>query len=369
MSKSRLPKILIATGIFPPDIGGPATYSHLLLNELPKRGFEVGVLSFSSVRHLPKIVRHVVYALRLWRRGREYDCIYAQDPISVGLPSLVISRLIGKKFFIRVAGDYAWEQSAQRFKVGDTIDNFQIKKYGFRVELLRWLQTMVVRRADQVITPSKYFCRLVSGWGVASGKIVAIYNGIRLEDYTGPVAAWPERPNIIISAGRLVPWKGFDGLIDLLADLPDWQLVILGDGPDRWRLGERAQTCGVANRVLFAGAVSRSQMFDWLHRAKVFVLNTAFESFSFQVVEAMHSGIPVITTKIGSLPELVTDWQEGILVQPDDLAAIKEAIIWLENHPEQRESLISQAKVKSREFTIEQTLNRLQVVIADGVKS
>ena len=65
---------------------------------------------------------------------------------------------------IRIAGDYAWEQAAQRFGVTDGIEEFQDKKYGLRVELLRWIQSFVAKNADKVITPSFYFKKVVSGW-------------------------------------------------------------------------------------------------------------------------------------------------------------------------------------------------------------
>ncbi len=81
-------KILIATGIYPPDIGGPATYSKLLKDELPGRGIDVQVLSFGQVRHLPKIIRHFSYLLKILKLGRGVDVIYAQDPVSVGFPAL-----------------------------------------------------------------------------------------------------------------------------------------------------------------------------------------------------------------------------------------------------------------------------------------
>jgi len=73
-------KILIATGIYPPDIGGPATYSKLLKDELPDRGIDVKVLSFGEVRHLPKIIRHFSYFLKVLKLGKGANVIYAQDP-------------------------------------------------------------------------------------------------------------------------------------------------------------------------------------------------------------------------------------------------------------------------------------------------
>ncbi len=101
-------RILIATGIFPPDIGGPATYSKLLFDELPKRGFEVDVLSFGEVRKFPKIVRHFIYFLKVLSLGRKSDIIFVQDPVSVGLPVCIASKILRKKFALKIVGDYAW---------------------------------------------------------------------------------------------------------------------------------------------------------------------------------------------------------------------------------------------------------------------
>ena len=197
-------KILIATGIYPPDIGGPATYTALLEAELLRRGIAVSVLPFSAVRRLPRVIRHLVYLARCFLLAGRATIVYAQDPVSVGLPALCASRLAGKPFIIRVAGDYAWEQAVQRFGVSDGIDEFQIKKYGWKTEILRSIQKFVVRRAHAVIVPSGYFKKLVGGWMSRPENIEAIYNGIQL----GKLTAENQEPKTktIISAGRLVPW-------------------------------------------------------------------------------------------------------------------------------------------------------------------
>src|SRR3989338_9957691 len=92
--------ILICTGIYPPDIGGPATYSKLLFDELPKRGVGVDVLSFGQVRHLPKIIRHIIYFFKALKIGKRADIIFAQDPVSVGLPAMLAAKILRKKIYI-----------------------------------------------------------------------------------------------------------------------------------------------------------------------------------------------------------------------------------------------------------------------------
>ena len=240
MSKLR---ILVATGIFPPSVGGPATYSKLLLDELPERGIEVKIASFDAVRRYPKIIRHILYIFLLFKKSKGISHIYAQDPVSVGLPGLFVAKVLRKKFFIRVAGDYAWEQSAQRFGVKDDIDSFQDKKYSWRVELLRNIQRGVVSGADKVITPSDYFKDLVGKWSDEKNRVIRIYNGIELPNISLDKESARKKLDIdkseqvIISAGRLVPWKGFSSLINIVGDIAKnnskVRLFVLGDGPEK----------------------------------------------------------------------------------------------------------------------------------------
>jgi glycosyltransferase involved in cell wall biosynthesis len=149
-------KILLATGLYPPEVGGPATYTKQLEDELPTHGIEVIVLPFSSVRALPAGVRHIAYFWKCLRIASRVDVVYAQDVVSVGLPASIAARLAHKKFLVRVPGDYAWEQGRQRWGVEDELDPFQTKKYGWRVEVLRAIERRVVRQASSVVVPSEY---------------------------------------------------------------------------------------------------------------------------------------------------------------------------------------------------------------------
>lgn len=358
-------KILVATGIYPPDIGGPATYSRLLKDELPKRGHSVEILSFGEVRDLPKIIRHTVYFFKVLRRGWKSDIIFAQDPVSVGLPAVIVSKILGKKFLIRVAGDYAWEQAVQRFGIKDGIDEFQPKKYGLKVELLRSIQKFVVKNADKIITPSFYFKKVVSSWIGRDDKIEAIYNGIDLN--LNPIIHEEDNSaglKKIISAGRLVPWKGFATLIKIMKNLPSWSLTIAGDGPIKEELRGLISSLELEDRVRLAGVMPREELLAELKNSDLFILNTSFESFSFQTVEAMHLGVPVIVTDIGNLSEIVEDGKEGILVDPNNEAQILSAIKKINEDKSFRDSIIRNAKSKSDKFSIDRTMDNLAEVMA-----
>src|SRR3989344_6792869 len=362
-------KLLLATGIYPPDIGGPATYAVLLEKELPRRGVNVEIVTYGPAgvsRKLPKGLRHLVYFFVCFFKSFGSDVVLAQDTISAGLPALIASKLSGRKFLIRVPGDYVWEQSVQRFGVKDSIDNFQNKKYGFRVEFLRSVQKFVVGHADVVITPSKYFGSLVSKWVKDSSKIHVIYNGIKLAD-SDPTTlklrgaskrtADSKKSKILVSVGRLVPWKGFSFLIELMKNLPEWKLIIIGSGPQEGEL--KAKSYKLKANVEFTGAIPREKVLDYLGQAELFVLNTTFESFSFQVVEAMMFGLPVITTNIGNLSEIIENGVDGLLVVPDNSDQFLNAVEKLDKDEDLRKNISEMAKIKAKRFSIENTIAEL----------
>jgi glycosyltransferase involved in cell wall biosynthesis len=354
----RRMKLVLATPLYPPEIGGPATYAKELVEGLPARGIGVELVKFSDVRHLPKLLRHYAYYRAVLRAAREADAVFVQDTVSCGLPARLAAGWAGKPLVLRVPGDYAWEQARQRYGVVDGINAFQKKRYGLRVGALRFIQRGVARAAARIIVPSEYFAGIVEGWGISRARIAVIYNGIHLPLEEATPADLPPMP-FVVSVGRLVPWKGFAGLIDLMADLPEWRLVIIGDGPDRERLERRAEASGVRDRVFFKGARSKAEVVGWYRAASAFALNTSFESFSFQIAEAMAAGVPIVTTSIGSIPELIEAGKEGVLVPPDDLPALKRALESTRSDPQRWKARCNAAQQKARGFAISRTLDAL----------
>src|SRR3989344_209222 len=126
-------KVLIATGIYSPDVGGPATYSALLEKELPKRGVEVKIITYGKLKNYPWILRQPAYFFRIFLAARNVDIIYAQDILNSGISSYVAASIWRKKFLLKIVGDYAWEQGAQRFGVKEVLDEFLDRQYGFMV--------------------------------------------------------------------------------------------------------------------------------------------------------------------------------------------------------------------------------------------
>lgn len=324
-------RLLIATPLYPPELGGPATYATILEQELPPQGVAVQVEAFSGVRQLPRIVRHIVYFFRLLRKGRDADCLLALDPVSTGLPALLAARLLRKPFVVKVVGDYAWEQGTQRYGVSLPLDEFvHTKHVPTQVELLRTLETWVTKQASLVIVPSEYLKRIVCAWGVPQQHIEVVYNAMQQETPgVLPEDAFLSTRPKIVSAGRLVPWKGFGALIDAVVDLqqtfPDAMLLVAGDGPDRASL-EAYGRARLGSQVHFLGTLTHAETLALIQDADVFVLNSTYEGLSHILIEALSLGTAVIATSVGGNPELITNRENGILVPSGDREALKEAL-------------------------------------------
>ena len=382
-------RVLITTGVYPPESGGPATYSKLLVEELPKRGIEAVVLPFREVRSLPKILRHFAYFLKALKRARGAEIIFAQDPVSVGLPSALAAKILGKKFLLKVVGDYAWEQYCQQrkslleflifnFKFSKPkkkefifLDDFQSRNFDFLTELRRKIERWVARQADKIIVPSKYLKKIVMMWGVEERKIEVVYNAF--EPPKAETSKEEARKKlglkgfILISAGRLVPWKGFGALVEIMPEIAreisEAKLYIIGDGPDYGNLKSKIKKLNLEGVVFALGSLPRGELLQYLCAGDVFVLNTGYEGFSHLLLEAMAMGIPVITTKAGGNPEIIEDNKNGLLVEYNDKAALKEAVLKLYRQPEFGERLAKNAREKLEEFSKERMLERTMRVL------
>ncbi len=361
-------KILICTGIYPPDIGGPATYSKLLFDELPKRGIEVDILSFGEVRHLPKILRHFAYFVWVIKKGWGADLIYAQDPVSVGFPSIIASKILGKKFVLKMVGDYAWEQQQQR---SDTQfiapEDFQNKKFDFVTEIRKKIERFVGKKANKLIVPSNYLKKIVVMWGVEEENIKVVHNAFASKEV---IEAKNElrkefnfEGNIIFSVGRLVPWKGFYLLIEIIKDLTGVKLIIAGDGPDKEKLEKKIKDLDLGDKVKLVGRLEQSELLKQIKASDLFVLNTGYEGLSHQLLEVMAVGTPIITTSVGGNPETIENNKEGILVSYNNKEELKRAVTKLLDNNQMKENFIRNAQQKAKKFSIQNTLDELEKLL------
>ena len=359
--ESKSLQLLIATGLYPPDIGGPATYSRMLEEKLSEHNIVTTIVPFGKVRHMPKILRHIAYAWLLFKESKHCDAIYALDPISVGLPALLVSFITGKYFLIRLGGDYAWEQGQQRFGLHATLDEYtrDPKSAPLLVRVFAALQTFVVQRAEVVIAPSEYLKAIITSWGVESSNVEVIYSALfplkvtkRKEELRTQLSY---AGTVICSVGRLVPWKGFGELIEVVGvlrdQLPPITLIIIGDGPEQEVLQQKIETLQLQKNVRLFGKLGKDALGAAIKASDIFVLNTSYEGLSHQLLEVMDLGVPIVTTQIGGNPELIVDGVSGILVPVKNNEELKKALLRLMGNQTLQTQLVQHAKVRTLDFS------------------
>jgi len=374
-------RICLVAGIFPPEIGGPATYVPRIASALVNRGHQISLITLSDelghddscypfsvsriLRSQAKLVRvpRTVYEIAAVARGS--DVIFANGLL---FESFIAAKIVGKPLVMKVVGDWAWERVINARKIGDNLDQFQQRHYNPSIEFLKLLRAFVTRQADLVVTPSYYLRRIVIGWGVSEERVHVIYNALEPQDNAEP-ARLPAFPGpTVVTVGRLVSWKGIDRLLKVITGLPNVRLIVIGDGPQRGSLQLLAGELGLGDRVIFTGSIPNSQVISYLKAADVFVLNSIYEGLPHTVLEAMHTGLPVIATDAGGTSELVDHETNGILIRPRDDAALERALRRLLKAPNERKRLAAAAQETVRQhFRWDRLVDSVEMLLLSAV--
>ncbi|GBE42591.1 N-acetylgalactosamine-N, N'-diacetylbacillosaminyl-diphospho-undecaprenol4-alpha-N-acetylgalactosaminyltransferase [bacterium BMS3Bbin10] len=200
----------------------------------------------------------------------------------------------------------------------------------------RWLGGIAYRRADLVVALSEGVRReLIEDMELMPERVTTIPNpvnvaaiGTRIAEARREPSPWPAgvRGPKILGIGRLVPQKAFDVLIDAAAlHVPQARIVLLGDGPERAALTQRAARRGIADRLSMPGFVE--DISPYLAHADLFVLSSRWEGFGHVIVEAMAAGLPVVSTDCPYGPaDILTHEKSGLLVANEDADALGQAI-------------------------------------------
>jgi glycosyltransferase involved in cell wall biosynthesis len=333
-------RVLIVSGIWPPDVGGPASHAPDVAEFLRGRGHEVEVVTTADeppapraypVRAVPRHhrvgVRHYRGAALVHHRARDVDVVYTTGMFG---RSAVGSTLARKPYAVKLTADPAFERSRRRGLVEGNVDDFQGHSGGPAVGLLRFARDVELRRAAHVFTPSAYLRELAVGWGVAPDHVSVLPNPSPVLGELGPREelrrAFGLNGATLAFAGRLTAQKSLGRTLEAVAGADGVELVIAGEGPERELLETRAGELGIGDRVTFLGPQPRERIIELFHAADATILSSSWENFPHTVVEALAVGTPVLAMEAGGVSEVVHDGVNGLLVGPGDTAALGEAV-------------------------------------------
>jgi glycosyltransferase involved in cell wall biosynthesis len=333
-------RVLVVSGIWPPDVGGPASHAPDVAAFLRQRGHQVEVVVTAGAapapedypvrwisRALPKGAIHARTAVEIARRAVRADVVYTTGMF--GRSSLG-SALARRPYVVKLTADPAFERARRRGIVGGNVDEFQGGPGGVAVRALRIARDAELKHAAHVFTPSSYLRELALSWGVAAARVSVLPNPApplpplaprdelrRSFGLTGPTLAF---------AGRLTAQKSLRVALEAVASVDGIALLIAGEGDERGRLERDVAELGLSARVHFLGALPRARVVELFAAADASILSSMWENFPHTVVEALAVGTPVLATATGGVSEVVHDGENGLLVPLGDSAALGAAV-------------------------------------------
>jgi len=371
-------RVLLVSGIWPPDPGGPASHAPALAGFLHRRGHEVEVVTTADVapapqeypvhwvsRKLPAGARHLRCALLVRKRGARSDVVYATSMVRRAALGAALAR---RPLVVKLVSDEVFERMQRSGRFSGSLDAFQSVGGGPRVRFLRLTRGWALRRASHVLFPSAYLQGVALGWELDPERVSVLPNPAPeippLASRDELRAALSLEGPTLAFAGRLGVQKALGVALEALAAVPGVTLAIAGDGPERERLRRRVRELGLAGRARFLGTVSRETVLRLFRAADASLLSSSWENFPHTVIEALAVGCPVIATAVGGVPEVVRDGENGLLVPPGDPDALAAAIRRFFADGELRQRLTEAAPRSVAAYTEESVFARIEEGLA-----
>lgn len=375
-------KVLIVSGIWPPDVGGPASHAPEFASFLLERGHSVEVVTTADSppageqyqvrwvsRAQPRGVRHARSLAVIRDRAADADLVYATSMLGRASLGAALAR---RPIVVKLVADEAYERAVRLGLFEGDLDAFQSYKGGARVRALRQARNRTLRRVDALVCPSAYLASRAIAWGIHEERVTVLPNP------APPLPALPERdaararfeiegPTLAF-AGRITRQKSLEVALAALARVDGVALLVAGDGPDLDRVRREANARGLDGRVRFLGPLGRDDVLALFRAADASVLSSSWENFPHAVVESLAVGTPVISTAAGGVAEVVRDGVNGLVVPTGDAAALSDAIRRYLDDADLRERLREGAAPSVQEFELPATYRRLVRILEEVVR-
>jgi len=372
-------KVLIVSGIWPPDVGGPASHAPELAEFLLGRGHSVEVVTTADAppakqpyeirwvdRAAPAGVRHARVAAWIRERASHSDVVYATSMLGRAVLGSTLAR---RPIVVKLVADEAYERARRWGLFEGNLDAFQRFGGGLRVRALRQARDRALRRAAHLVCPSGYVAALAVSWGVPLERVTVLPNAApalpSLPDREEARAQLDVEGPLLAFAGRITKQKALEVALDALGRVDGVVLAIAGDGPDLPDIHRRVAELGLGGRVRFLGPLNRDGVLTLFRAADASLLTSSWENFPHTVVEALAVGTPVIATRVGGVPELVHDGENGLLIPSGDLDGLAAAVRRLIEEPGLRERLATAAAPSVEHLRPEVLYARLEAILRE----
>ena len=373
--------ILITAGIFPPDIGGPASFVPKISNFLIENGHNVKIICLAEVENnhtednldvirikrsnsLP--IRWVKTIYQIVKNGKKSDLIFVNG---LGIESTIANLLLKKQLIRKIVGDPVWERAYNQRKTTESFDEFQNNKHSFLIEVQKLLRNWSINSAEIVITPSDHLKSFVSGLGF-SNKILKINNGVDITDIKKTNIHKADVNLLIIS--RLVVQKNINIVIEAIGLLDDrnLKLSIIGEGGEFSKLESLIHDLNLQNRVQLLGKIDSNRISQFLLTADIFIQASDYEGLPHSVLEAINYEVPILSTEVGGCKDLLNDGERGFIIPiPPHKKIIAENILFIINNKEESTKRADAAKAFiSKEYNFSVQANQYMEIFLQNEK-
>ena len=348
--------ILITVGIFPPDIGGPASFVPKIAKYLINKGHNVKIICLSDKEHLtfkddinvirinrnsPIIFRWLKTIVKIYSNSKKSDLIFVNG---LGTETTIANLFIRKKVIRKIVGDPVWERVYNKNLIDESFDDFQENNHGLSISLQKMIRNWSINKSNLIITPSQHLKNFIDKIGFDK-NIFVINNGVNIEQHNKVVL----ENNIIqlLVVSRLVSQKNIDSIIKAVKVMENENIIlnIVGDGSEINNLKLLVKKYELEKKINFIGKVENTKLNEYLKNADIFIQASNYEGLPHSILEAMNFEIPILSTDVGGCSVLLNKGERGYIIpMPVSEVEISEGIRTIINNKNEAKSKAKLAK-------------------------
>ena len=333
--------ILITVGIFPPDVGGPASFVPKITNHLINMDNKVKIICLADEENLLledeldvfRIKRSTYLPIRWFKtisliikHGRKSDILFVNG---LGVEAAIANLYLRKKIVRKIVGDPVWERFYNKKRTSETFDDFQNLKHNLNVRIQKLIRNWSISSSEVVITPSDHLKEFINRTNPKT-EVLKINNGIEITEFKRSKTPLHEF-NILINS-RLVVQKNIHLVIEAMGSIKnlDINLKIIGEGGEFERLEDLITNLKIQNRVKMIGKVENSLISEFLKTSNLFIQASDYEGLPHSILEAINYEVPILSTEVGGCKDLLDNGDRGFIISsPQNKQQIAEKIDYI----------------------------------------